>query len=80
MSINVGNPNGEYSSYSFGYDPDLPGFFPGEVYQDTSHGGAFVPGYYLQTTPDEDAIAKAYLDGLLGETAPYRPWNTCRSF
>jgi len=80
MSINVGDPNGTYSSYSFGYDQDLPGFFPGEVYQDTSHGGDFLPGHYLRATPTQDALAKAYLDSMLGERAPYRPWRTCRTF
>lgn len=50
------------------------------MYQDISHGGDFYPGYYLDTTPAEDALAKAHLDGLLGNTAGYRPWNTCRTF
>jgi RHS repeat-associated core domain len=80
MSINVGDPNGDYSSYGFGVNSELPGFFPGEVYQDTSHGGDFVPGYYLKTTAAQDAIAKAHLDSLLGSRAGYRPWRTCRNF
>ena len=77
LSINVGDPNGAYSSYSFGVDGNG---LEGMVYQDISHGGDFYPGYYRQTTPAEDALAKAHLDSLLGNTAGYRPWNTCRTF
>jgi RHS repeat-associated protein len=77
LSINVGNPNGSYSSYSFGVDGNG---LEGMVYQDTSLGGNFYPGYYLHTTPAEDALAKAHLDSLLGNKAGYRPWNTCRTF
>jgi RHS repeat-associated protein len=77
LSINVGDPNGANSSYSFGVDGNG---LEGMVYQDVSHGGDFYPGDYLHTTPAEDALAKVHLDSLLGNTAGYRPWNTCRTF
>ena len=78
LSINVGDPNGNYDSYSFGVNGD-PGF-GGAVYTDTSHGGEILPDYYLHTAADEDARAKALLDAELGSKAPYRPWRTCRNF
>jgi RHS repeat-associated protein len=78
LSINVGDPDGEYSSYSFGVNGDP--YLGGEVYQDISLLGTFYPGYYLDTTLIEDDAAKRYLNGLLGTKAPYRPWNTCRNF
>jgi RHS repeat-associated protein len=80
LSLNVGDPNGEYDSYSFGVNDHLPGFFPGEVYRDISKGGAFEPGYYLKTTPEEDSIARAALERLVGNRAPYRAGRTCRTF
>jgi RHS repeat-associated protein len=80
LSLNVGDPNGKYDSYSFGVNDELPGFFPGEVYRDISNGGAFEPGYYLRTTPEEDATAKAALERIVGNRAPYRPSRTCRTF
>jgi RHS repeat-associated protein len=80
LSLNVGDPNGDYDSYSFGVNDQLPGFFPGEVYRDISKGGAFEPGYYLKTTPEEDAIARASLESIVGHRAPYRAGRTCRTF
>lgn len=78
LSINVGDPNGNYDSYSFGVNGDAR--LGGEVYKDTSLGGEIQAGYYLKTTPDEDARVKALLDAQLGNKAPYRPWRTCRNF
>jgi RHS repeat-associated protein len=78
LSINVGDPNGNYNSYSFGVNGDP--WLGGEVYQDTSLGGEILPGYYLKTTTAQDAYVKALLDAELGKKAPYRPWRTCRSF
>ena len=80
LSLNIGDPNGEYDSYSFGVNPDLPGFYPGEVYRDVTKGGAFEPGYYLKTSPEEDATARAALERIVGNEAPYRPGRTCRTF
>jgi RHS repeat-associated protein len=76
--INVGDPNGNYYSYSFGVNGDP--WLGGQVYNDTSHGGEILPDYYLHTTLDEDARVKALLDAQLGNKAPYRPWRTCRNF
>lgn len=78
LSINVGDPNGNYDSYSFGVNGDP--WLGGAVYNDTSHGGEILPDYYLHTTGDEDARVKALLDAQLGNKAPYRPWRTCRNF
>jgi RHS repeat-associated protein len=78
LSINVGNPNGSYDSYSFGVngDPSLGG----EVYQDMEHGGDILPDSYLYTNASEDALVKGYLDFQLGRKSPWRPWNSCRTF
>ncbi len=78
LSINVGDPNGNYDSYSFGVNGDS--WLGGEVYNDTSHGGEILHDYYLHTTADEDARVKALLNAQLGNKAPYRPWRTCRNF
>ena len=78
ISINVGDPVRGYSSYSFGINGN--GLLGGEVYRDTSLGGDYYPGYYLQTSAAEDALAKAYLDSLVGNQGTYYPWNTCRTF
>ena len=80
LSLNVGDPRGEYDSYSFGVNDQLPGFLPGQVYRDVSKGGAFEPGYYLRTTPEEDAIAREALERIVGNRAPYRAGRTCRTF
>ena len=49
LSINVGDPNGSYDSYSFGVNGDP--WFGGEVYRDVSHGGDILPGYYRVLRP-----------------------------
>src|SRR5208337_1321810 len=36
--------------------------------------------YYLRTTPYEDSQVRAMLNSQVGDTAPYRPWQTCRNF
>ena len=78
LSINVGDPNGNYDSYSFGVNGDS--WLGGEVYKDTSHGGEILPDNYLHTTAAGDARVKALLETQLGNKAPYRPWRTCRNF
>lgn len=70
LSINVGDPNGNYDSYSFGVNGDP--WLGGGVYKDTSLGGNILPDYYLHTTADEDARVKALLEAQLGNKAPYR--------
>jgi len=59
LSINVGDPNGNYDSYSFGINGNG---LEGEVYKDTSLGGEILPDYYRRTTPAEDALIKAMLE------------------
>jgi RHS repeat-associated protein len=76
LSINVGNPNGQYHSYSFGMT--VP--FVGEVYEDTTPNGDFLPGYYLHTSQHEDEVVNSYLQSLVGNLWFYTPWSTCRTF
>jgi RHS repeat-associated protein len=78
LSVNIGNPDGTYDSYSFGVNGD-PGF-GGEAYRDTSTGGEIDPDRYVKTTPEEDKAMKESLDFLVGKKADYRPWMTCRKF
>ena len=75
LSINVGDPSGNYDSYSFGLDG-----WTGAVYRDSSHQGAFEPNAYLQTTRLEDLAAKAFLDDQVGKRGFYGPGRTCRDF
>ncbi|MGE0267386.1 MAG: RHS repeat-associated core domain-containing protein [Candidatus Omnitrophota bacterium] len=85
-SINVGDPNGEYSSYSFGIIITEPTFtwpfgLTGYIYEDPLKGGKIKEDYYLETTPLEDAEIKNYLDSLVGKPFPYRPLtSSCRDF
>jgi hypothetical protein len=78
LSINVGDPYGNYDSFSFGVNGK--GFFQGEVYRDTSYLGAFYKDYYLQTSHATDVALEKYFESLLGQTAQYVPWRTCRNF
>jgi hypothetical protein len=78
QSINVGDPNGHYDSYSFGVNGDP--WLGGEVYRDVSNGGAIDHDHYLTTTAYEDAMVKSEMEGQLGNKAGYRPWRTCRNF
>jgi RHS repeat-associated protein len=90
QNINVGDPNGNYSSYSFGIDTDNYSNFSalnpfnesGEVYSDYPPN-AIDDSMYLNTTPQEDAEANSILSAMAnsGEHIPYRLSNsTCRSF
>jgi len=78
LSINVGNPNGTYSSYSFRVNGEP--YLQGEVYEDTEKGGPILSDNYLHTTATEDARVKALLDAELGKKSTYGPGNTCRDF
>jgi RHS repeat-associated protein len=68
-SINVGDPNGDYHSYSFGVMG--PHLWNGEVYSDIDLGGPFVEGYYLATTPEEDSLVQRLLDSQLTKKGFY---------
>jgi RHS repeat-associated protein len=75
QSINVGDPNGSYDSYSFGVNGHG---LQGEVYQDTEHGGQIEK--YKKTTPEQDKALKDKLDKELRRTGIYG-WNDiCRSY
>jgi RHS repeat-associated protein len=82
QSINVGDPNGEYDSYSFGVNGNinLRNALEGEVYRDPIKGGTIDLDFYRETTPEEDKAIKAYLESLVGKKRPYTPWSTCRNF
>jgi hypothetical protein len=81
QSINVGNPNGDYVSYSFGWDPTWYDPFRGSVYVDTNHGGDIDPDSYLYSTPQQDQAATELLDSLIGTHDLYFPGgNSCREF
>lgn len=74
MSINVGDPKGEYNSYSFGVDRKLftlNGIIEGEVYVDPEHGGEIINGWYLTTKPSEDIKANEELKKEVGKKSGY---------
>lgn len=77
LSLNVGDPNGAYASYSFGMNGHR---LQGEVYRDTSLYGNFYKGYYRRTSAMEDAAIRAALERTLGAKSGYRPWRTCRNY
>lgn len=78
LSVNVGDPLGNYGSYSFGVNGNEG--FEGEVYRDTNKGGDIQSCCYQETTSEQDLAIQAYLESLVGITLPYRPWRTCRNF
>lgn len=78
LSINVGNPLGVYTSYSFALSNKL--FFEGKVYRDTVLGGAILDDYYLVTSNGGDSKINDYLKAQLGDQEVYTPWNTCRTY
>jgi RHS repeat-associated protein len=77
QSINIGDPNGDYVSKSFGVGP---GCWTGCVYTDTELGGPIEA--YFQTTPEQDAEAIAALDASAAEDskAYYGVQDTCRTY
>jgi RHS repeat-associated protein len=79
LSINVGNPLGQYKSYSFGIPSDAE-CLCGKVYQDLKPLGGIDPDYYRTTTSAEDAKIIRILDATLGVEDYYMPWRTCRSY
>jgi RHS repeat-associated protein len=75
QSINVGDPNGQYSSYSFGVNGNG---LQGEVYRDQQHGGNI--GLYKTTTPQQDAEFRDKLEAEVGRTGIYGWDDICRSY
>lgn len=75
QSVNVGDPNGTYDSYSYGMNGNG---FEGVVYKDTEHGGPIEA--YKKTTPAVDAYFKKQMENKIGDQTIYG-WNDiCRSW
>ena len=86
QSICVGDPNAEYSGYSFGATGvGLKNGLQGTIYEDVEKGGKIVDCKYYSTTPEVDAIIRNKLDDLVDKEAnnryPYRAINAnCRNW
>jgi RHS repeat-associated protein len=83
-SLCIGDPNGEYKSYSFGSVSgagwDLRAWV-GAVYEDTEKGGAIISDYYLKCSPETDKKLQAKYDNMIGDEDWYVPCvNTCRDW
>ena len=89
QNINIGNPSGNFVSYSFGVDDSkpwscmrtlLPWNEIGVVYKDSPPDSNDLDNY-LPTTPGQDHKAKEILDGMEGEHSVYRALGpNCRTF
>jgi RHS repeat-associated protein len=86
-SINVGDPKGYYTSYSFGLKSRWHIFYgpwrKGIVYEDDSSGPAKRIEWrlYLKLTKEQDRIIRQQLDAQIDEEAGYDFWTTnCRTF
>ncbi|ACX96924.1 RHS repeat-associated core domain-containing protein [Halothiobacillus neapolitanus] len=75
QSVNVGNMNGYYDSYSFGMDGQG---IEGKVYRDHDPGGQIEN--YKRTTSEQDRIFKSEMDKKLGNTGIYGWDDICRSW
>ena len=80
QSIGIGDPLGEYVSYSYGTD-----FLPaslGNIYQDPHLGGPIDPDRYLRTSPEADqALIRAIEHAMqIPGKGLYWPGHTCRDF
>ena len=86
QSICVGDPNGAYDSYSFGWDGGVTvrNGMRGVVYkeEESKKGGEIIPGAYRKTTPEEDArVAKQLEEFTKFDPIAYRVINrNCRWF
>ena len=89
QNINVGDPNGKYSSYSFGVDDEMssagfrslwPWNEAGVVYHDNPPSSVD-NDLCMSTTKEQDEFAKDFLDGLVGNHDIYRIFGpNCRTF
>lgn len=76
LSYNIGDPFGQYDSFSFGITRlSIYGY----VYKDVDKGGKIVK--YLATTPEEDLISRQILEAMVrtNQSSLYGPTN-CRTF
>jgi RHS repeat-associated protein len=80
QSVNVGDPNGDYVSKSFGVDPTDSQCWAGCVYDDVDRGGPIEA--YSTTTPDQDAAAISALENAAAQDseAIYGLDATCRTY
>jgi len=76
QSVCVGDPNGNYKSYSFGANGNW--VIGGEVYEDTSLGGAIEQ--YKKTTPEQDQQFRDQMDQELRKKGIYGITDICRSY
>ena len=77
-NINVGDPNGNYTSYSFQGGHPLDWW--GDIYYDKPPT-SFDSCRYLYTTPQQDKDAKNVLDQMVGDWMHYSLLNnTCHEF
>jgi len=81
-SINVGDPNGNYDSFSFGFTGRLSPKYglEGEVYRDPLKGGPIDSRFYRKTSVAEDASIRTSLESQIGTKMAYTPWSTCRTY
>ena len=89
QNINVGDPNGEFKSFSFATDNVFQIFNPlnksGYVYKDKVPAD-IIEDMYLQTTEEQDALmlmilSSLYVDSMNGKEWSYRLSNqSCRDF
>ena len=95
-NINVGNPKGEYDSWSYRIkgdnkwqvinhlvNPFSKDYHSGVVYNDVEHKqGKIDRKRYLKTTPEQDKIARGELTNLEGTESGYSNLtrNDCRDF
>ena len=88
-SICVGDPRGQYTSYSFGAPSFWSAALPwgkGEIYYDDIGGGRIWKDSYLETTCEEDKTAKWILFRMLTEDTKHHQWlyrilyQNCRVF
>lgn len=74
-SINVGDPNGEYDSFSFGADStgSYLKFWKdnGGVYVDGEHGGRISPDRYIKTDAETDRRIAQVFRRMVGERGRY---------
>ena len=76
-NINVGDPNGSYTSYSF---QQTHVDWWGDIYYDKPPT-SFDKCRYLYTTPEQDKQAKSILDQMVGDWMHYSLLNnTCHEF
>jgi len=75
QSINVGDPNGAYRSYSYGVDGNG---LEGKPYMDSEKGGPIEK--YKKTSPGQDAAFERFLRKIMNKESTYGLDETCRTW